>query len=358
MVSKATYALVLIICVALTSCNYFQEKSLPHITTLEPSQTQKIEKIAILPFVNETADAAISDILRLAFFSNLSVKGYTVVRLEEIDNRLKMAESDIDLTNIELADPFKLGKILKVDALIFGNVTKCGKIFVGVYSNVAVGAAIKLVEIQTGKTIWAAEHIEKTHAGSAPTSPFSIPKGVVNSVLNLRDKTFIDTADRLAKKFIAGIPKNPFNAGLEAEIVSIKGSGDSRTVTYRVQSGDTLYKIAGKFYSKSSRWREIKEANQNLLETDLQTDSSIIIPNIPIVDDIGDLNLHESGVKKVVYKLKWGDSLYKLASVLYDNGKEWEKIYEANRFAINETTDLTVGRVIILPMFTDEESKP
>lgn len=38
--------------------------------------------------------------------------------------------------------------------------------------------------------------------------------------------------------------------------------------TYVVQEGDTLYKIALKFYNRASAWREIREANKAVISTD------------------------------------------------------------------------------------------
>ena len=38
--------------------------------------------------------------------------------------------------------------------------------------------------------------------------------------------------------------------------------------TYVVQEGDTLYKIATRFYGKSSAWKSIREANKESISTD------------------------------------------------------------------------------------------
>lgn len=41
-----------------------------------------------------------------------------------------------------------------------------------------------------------------------------------------------------------------------------------RPANYVVQEGDTLYKIAIKFYNRASAWREIREANKAIISTD------------------------------------------------------------------------------------------
>lgn len=349
--NKLKYSLILLILISLlSSCNYFQEKSLPNITELNPPGKSAIETIATLPFVNLTDAPDITSILRTSFSSNLSLKGYTAIRLEEIDGLLKMAE--IDASNIESIDPYQLGRILKADALIYGTVTKCSKLFVGIYSNVAVGAQIKMIDCRTNKTIWAAEHLEKTHGGgSVSVSPFNIPREVVESLLNIRDKVISDTADKLVKKFILGIPENTYEAEERTAIVSISGSGNDKTVNYVIQKGDTLYKVADKFYGNSARWKEIKAANGNLSESTLQTGQKIVVPDVPILNNLEDAHsFKQNNIKNAVYKLKWGDSLYKIASELYNNGDKWNIIQAHNKNTITSLTDVPVGQVLILPL--------
>ena len=43
---------------------------------------------------------------------------------------------------------------------------------------------------------------------------------------------------------------------------------EERPETYEVQEGDTLYKIAIRFYGRTSAWSEIRDANKTLISTD------------------------------------------------------------------------------------------
>lgn len=351
-VSKFIFITYLIIFAStIVSCNYFQEKSLPTVTTSEPGNNQKLEKIAVLPFVNLTEVPDVNTALRINFLSLLSSKGYTMIKLGEVDHSLEMA--DIDLSNIEKIDPYKLGRILKADALIYGTITKCSKMFAAIYSNVAVGAQVRMVEVETAKTIWAAEHIEKTHGGGSPSiSPFSIPEQVVESVLNIRDKVINDTAENLAKKFIDLMPENPFEVAPETEIISIIKFNDKRLVNYTIQAGDSLYKIANKFYGEGSKWEEIKMENKELQGSSINVGQHIVIPNVPILNNLSEIDSFRNNIdiKKVLYKVKWGDSLFNMAFVLYGDGKKWETIFENNRSSIVSETDVPVGQILILPL--------
>ncbi|MDO8141623.1 MAG: LysM peptidoglycan-binding domain-containing protein, partial [Candidatus Brocadiales bacterium] len=54
--------------------------------------------------------------------------------------------------------------------------------------------------------------------------------------------------------------------------------------------------------------------------------------------------------KKTVYRVKWGDSLYELASKVFRDGKRWTIIYDSNKNEIRNVKDLPVGQVIIIPL--------
>ena len=54
--------------------------------------------------------------------------------------------------------------------------------------------------------------------------------------------------------------------------------------------------------------------------------------------------------KKAVYRVKWGDSLYEIASKVFHDGKRWTIIYDSNKHEIMNIKDLPVGQVLIIPL--------
>lgn len=54
--------------------------------------------------------------------------------------------------------------------------------------------------------------------------------------------------------------------------------------------------------------------------------------------------------KTAVYRVKWGDSLYEIASKVFRDGKRWTIIYDSNKREIMNIKDLPVGQVIIVPL--------
>ncbi|MFQ5713500.1 MAG: GNA1162 family protein [Candidatus Scalinduaceae bacterium] len=346
--SYAIIILVLFIFI-LSSCNYFQEFSKPKITTLSSPKNYHIKTIAILPFKNFTDNEEAPITLRKAIFSNLSLRDYDLIKLKQVDQRLQMASYHI--TDIGNVGHYKLGKLLDADALIYGTVTKCSKLYGVVYSRVAIGAEIEMVDASNSKTIWKANHVELTHSGTPPFSPFSIPEKIVDSTINIRGKVINDTADRLARKFVDGIPEFNTKEYLREYNINIKNVGNRKEVHYKVQRNDTLFMIARKFYGHGSRWRNIKYANGEIEGASLKVGHDLVLPDVPVLTNINDAELLDKGhYKKAVYKVKWGDSLYNIAYILYHDGTKWRIIYEDNKDKIENIKDLTVGQVLIIPL--------
>jgi hypothetical protein len=55
---------------------------------------------------------------------------------------------------IRNTSPVKLGEILGVDAVVFGEISNFDKLFALVYSQVSVGAEIRMYDAKTGHFLW------------------------------------------------------------------------------------------------------------------------------------------------------------------------------------------------------------
>jgi nucleoid-associated protein YgaU len=317
---------------------------------MAPKESQ-IRTIAILPFKNQTDNEEISKILREAVFRNLSLKGYDLIKFKQIDQRLKMAS--YHTKEINTVGNYKLGRVLEADALMYGTVTKCSKLFSVIYSRITIGAELELVDTSDSKTIWKANHEELTHSGTPPMSPFSIPEKIIESSINVRDKVIVDTADTLAQKLVKGISECDIQEVLVLTdyTIEIKDVGNSKVVHYKVQPNDTLFKIARMFYGQGSMWKNIKDANDDIHSTSLKIGYDLVLPGVPVLTNINDAKLYDKdNYTKAVYKVKWGDSLYNLASELYHDGRKWSIIYEENKDEIEDMNELAVGQALIIPL--------
>lgn len=126
-------------------------------------------------------------------------------------------------------------------------------------------------------------------------------------------------------------------------------AGTIKTITYTVQPGDTLSKIAKKYLESASLWRKIYEDNKSVIKN----------PNIIHVGQKLIINL--SGTATAVsttatvptsantYVVQPGDNMWKIARKVYGQGYAWRKIFDANRNVIANPGILHVGQVLLTP---------
>lgn len=161
--------------------------------------------IAILPFANRTHNAEIADIMRIVFYCHLSVQPYTDVEIHVVDEKLRALEHT-DADQIQKLPPQVLGRLLGADAIIIGEVTEFQRIFLGVYSQLSLGASISVVDTRNGRTLWQDKYTSRIHEGGVPLTLFEIPFVSIRSGLNLTDNVKIRAADDLSRYLAMRIP--------------------------------------------------------------------------------------------------------------------------------------------------------
>lgn len=120
----------------------------------------------------------------------------------------------------------------------------------------------------------------------------------------------------------------------------------SSVISYVVEPGDTLKKIAAKFYGSRELWTKIYADNAGIISN----------PNRIYVGQVIYIYLTEKPVETNeniiegdIYIVQPGDSLWKIAKTLYGKGRLYSKIYEANKDVISNPKNLRVGQKIVIP---------
>lgn len=368
----------------MSSCNYYQEFSLPQVSTIFSPVQNNIHTIAILPFKNLTDNEELPEILRKSLFASLIMKDYDLIKLRQIDKKLQEASYHID--DINKIEHSKLAEILNADGIIYGTATKCSKIYSVIYSRITIGAEVEMIDAKSSEVIWKVDHVELSHSGAPPFSPFSIPEKIILSSANVRDKVINDTAEKLAKKLVESMPLcnstesiSPYNLAMNDEdqspeseidegtivkeseypkgpVIDIKRNNDIDEVHYKVQPKDTLYKIAKMFYGHGSKWKNIKSANNEIESSTLTIGYDLFLPDVPVLANICDADLlDKEHIKKAVYKVKPDDSLPDMASALYQDSEKWHLLYEENKDEIGDTGELVEGQVLIITLTYEDQ---
>ncbi len=161
--------------------------------------------MAVLPFMDKTGTNGMAKIVRDAFYRHLSVRRYRDIELHVVDRILEAHDlSDPDvLYNLPIKE---LGRLLDSDALVLGEITIYQKVFLGVYSQMAVGATITIWDTRSGQIVWFDRHVARFHEGGIPFSLIEIPFISFRSGYNLRERVKMRTVDELSRYLIGRIP--------------------------------------------------------------------------------------------------------------------------------------------------------
>lgn len=147
-------------------------------------------------------------------------------------------------------------------------------------------------------------------------------------------------------------------------IAGMAGTANNGTpVSYTIQEGDTLWKIAGKFYGSGALWRKIYLDNVGVIDNPDMIRVGQVITIHPAQGTAatgaaaaatpepvqGTSTAGTSGQTGTYYTVESGDTLWKIAKKYYGRGWQWRKIYDANREQISDSAQISVGQVIYIP---------
>ncbi|MEE8398216.1 MAG: GNA1162 family protein, partial [Desulfobacterales bacterium] len=173
--------------------------------TVDPyMEKNKPRTIAILPFVDVSKSQKGTEIVRRGFYNHFSSLPYKDMELFQVDLLLKKAGLS-DPASLSGISPEKLKEILNVDAVVMGTISNFDKLFAGIYSQVSVGAEIRMIDT-TGQFLWSGEHVVRIREGSLPTSPIGLISSIISAAMNIRDVQLLRACDDLFRDMVKTIP--------------------------------------------------------------------------------------------------------------------------------------------------------
>lgn len=116
-------------------------------------------------------------------------------------------------------------------------------------------------------------------------------------------------------------------------------------ISYVVEPGDTLKKIAARFYGSREFWTKIYADNAASISNPNRIYAGQVLYIYLVTDTTGP----DEKVTEELYTVQPGDSLWEIAKKLYGKGMLYSKIYEANKEAISSPRKLQVGQKIVVP---------
>lgn len=179
----------------------------------------KPASVAVLPFEFaggkgysiENKDENPADIVRRGLYNHVSSLPFRDLEIFSTDRQLKNAGmmDFVKINQLISKNPKKLKSILGVDAVVTGRVTHFDRIFLGIYSQVAVGCEVKMWELDSGNLLWRAKHVSRAHAGGLSINPIGLAMATVASVWNLRKTELLSQTDELFREVVSTIDVPP-----------------------------------------------------------------------------------------------------------------------------------------------------
>lgn len=135
----------------------------------------------------------------------------------------------------------------------------------------------------------------------------------------------------------------------------------TRVRMIEVKEGDSLSKLAQQHLGSAGKWRLIMDVNTDKLEKpeQLRAGMKLRIPADPVVELVEEANnalangntpageQPTTGPKQ--YKVKPGDSLFRIAEKLLGDGERFNEIYKANKDKLSSADDIRVGMMLKVP---------
>ena len=190
-----------------TSCALRMLASPPAPAVLEEQGLPN--KVAILPFANKTSNPEAGTIVRKMFYNFFSSLNYLDLEPFIIDDNLKRNEVYQMITAGEDISPKKLGQLLGVDAVIFGEVLSLGKIYALVYSDNQATLKAQMVRCRSGQILWELEHTIHLEEGDVPLSPLGLATTILKTAISHQQATHLKAASELCMQMVATIPNPP-----------------------------------------------------------------------------------------------------------------------------------------------------
>jgi len=227
-------SLVLFIALASVSCALRMLENPPAPTVLEEEKLPY--KVAILPFENKTSNPEAGTIVRKMFYNFFSSLNYRDLEPYVIDENLKANHLYADITGGKKVSPQKLGQLLGVDAVIYGEVISLGKIYALVYSDNQAGLKARMVRCSNAKPVWELEHTIHIEEGDVPLSPIGLAATIFKTALSHNQATHMKAASVLCMQMIATIPNPPGVSEPPPKIQALVHNGSGKLL----QPGDII----------------------------------------------------------------------------------------------------------------------
>ena len=193
-----------LICLLLPACSSNKPPTPTQNFVAWSTQTPQHKKqLCVLPFENTSRIDGLAEKVRQGVAGHLSIKRFTDTELHEIDATLAGLDHWHKLASHEL------GRKLNCDALVYGRVSKPNRVYLVVYSQLALEGTLQIVESATGRTLVHETYTTRLHDAGLPFSPISLATSAARTLRTFTDAQLVRAIDDLSRNLAARVPDLP-----------------------------------------------------------------------------------------------------------------------------------------------------
>lgn len=166
-------------------------------------------RIVLLPLDNQSLDLQGPLVVRNLLETYLAAAGISVADTRTVDEKLR----EIGISEggqLGSATAQKLGEVLEVDALLYGEITEFKSVNVGVYASRIVEAKLWLVDARTGARLWEATQRKANSQASLSkeAAKRTLATGYAERAAeNIRNSPLLPESEDVARQLIKSLNK-------------------------------------------------------------------------------------------------------------------------------------------------------
>ncbi len=143
--------------------------------------------------------------LRTYFYGHFVPREFDDLELIEIDAVMHGLGIDTP-EKLYNYTPQQLGYILDVDALVYGKVTRYDSTYYALFSQIAIGLAVKCVSTKDGSPLFEAHEIRTANEIRVATNPFDFVIASFQNSMSLRDVYRSRASEEVCREIVLRIP--------------------------------------------------------------------------------------------------------------------------------------------------------
>ena len=147
----------------------------------------------------------IGERMRRAFFGQFAQLEFDHVKISRIDRTLRKEGLDTR-DSMKSVPPQRWGELLGAEAVVIGEVTHFDYYYAFLYSQLAVGLSLEMIDTRTGETLWKVNDARRDHSIRVVYDPIALVVGLFQVGFSMRPINMMRAMDEICRELVGTIP--------------------------------------------------------------------------------------------------------------------------------------------------------